>query len=119
MLDFQIFGLNSGGHHFTNVLLHALSTVLLLHVLFRMTGAFAENAWAAAFFALHPLRVESVAWVAERKDVSEKPAPDSCASACAIPTWNPLGVWLLILNPPCGGPFLGRSALEGDKTLRH
>jgi hypothetical protein len=46
-------------------------------------------------------------------NTAEKPAPDSCASAWAIPTWNPLGVWLLILNPRCG-PFLGRSAPQGS-----
>lgn len=69
MLDCQLFGLNSGWHHLTNVWIHALSTVFLFLVLLRMTGARWKNALVAFLFALHPLHVESVAWVAERKDV--------------------------------------------------
>src|SRR5262245_38494329 len=69
MVDFRLFGLNSGMHHLTNVFLHALSAILLFAVLKRMTHAFWPSAFVAGFFALHPLRVESVAWVAERKDV--------------------------------------------------
>ena len=69
LLDCQWFGLNAGGHHFTNVLLHSISAVLLLLVLRKFTGALWPSAMVAAVFALHPLRVESVAWVAERKDV--------------------------------------------------
>jgi Tfp pilus assembly protein PilF len=69
MLDCQVFGLNAGGHHFTNVLLHAAAAVLLFFVLRRMTGSLWRSAFVAALFAIHPLRVESVAWVAERKDV--------------------------------------------------
>src|SRR5215469_9989783 len=69
MLDYQLFGLDSGWHHLTNVCLHALSTVLLFAVLQRMTVARWRSALVAAVFALHPLHVESVAWVAERKDV--------------------------------------------------
>ena len=57
------------GHHLTNVLLHAASAVLLFLVLWRMTAAFWPSALVAALFALHPLRVESVAWIAERRDV--------------------------------------------------
>ena len=60
---------NAGGHHLTNVLLHAASAILLFLALRRMTGDFWPSALAAALFAVHPLRVESVAWVAERKDV--------------------------------------------------
>jgi len=69
MLDCQIYGLNPGGHHLTNVLLHILNTILLFLIFRRMTGALWKSAFVAALFALHPLHVESVAWVAERKDV--------------------------------------------------
>jgi protein O-mannosyl-transferase len=69
MLDCQVFGLNAGGHHFTNVLLHTLAVVLLFLFLQQVTGTPWRNAFVAAVFAVHPLRVESVAWIAERKDV--------------------------------------------------
>ena len=69
MLDCQLFGLNPAGHHFTNLLLHVLNTLLLFALLQRMTGAQRRSALVAALFAVHPLHVESVAWVAERKDV--------------------------------------------------
>ena len=69
MLDCQLFGLKAGGHHFTNVLLHTISVVLLFLLLRQMTGAFWQSAFAAALFAIHPLHVESVAWVSERKDM--------------------------------------------------
>jgi tetratricopeptide (TPR) repeat protein len=69
MLDCQLFGLKQWGHHLTSVLLHAGGVVLLFLVLSRMTGAIWRSFIVAAFFGLHPLRLESVAWVAERKDV--------------------------------------------------
>ena len=69
MLDCQLHGLNAGWHHFTNVLLHCLAVVLLFLALERMTGALWRSAFVAAVFAGHPLHVESVAWIAERKDV--------------------------------------------------
>ena len=69
MLDVQLFGLDSGWHHLINVLFHALSTLLLFIVLRRMTGARWPSAFVALIFAIHPLHVESVAWIAERKDV--------------------------------------------------
>jgi protein O-mannosyl-transferase len=69
MLDVQLFGLNSGWHHCTNVLLHALAAILLYAFLARATHARWPSALVAFVFALHPLHVESVAWVAERKDV--------------------------------------------------
>lgn len=69
MLDCQLYGLKAGGHHFTNVFLHTLAIVLLFLVFREMTGALWRSAFVAALFAIHPLRVESVAWVAERKDV--------------------------------------------------
>ena len=67
--DCQWFGMNAGGYHAINVILHTASTVLLFLVLRRMTGATWRSAWVAAVFGVHPLHVESVAWVAERKDV--------------------------------------------------
>jgi Flp pilus assembly protein TadD len=69
MLDCQIFGLNPLGHHLTSLLFHIANTLLLFLVLRRMTGVLWPAAFVAAAFALHPLHVESVAWVAERKDV--------------------------------------------------
>jgi len=69
MLDARVFGAWAGGHHLTSVLLHAANTVLLFLALRRLTGARWPSVAVAALFALHPLHVESVAWVAERKDV--------------------------------------------------
>ncbi|MGB8356250.1 MAG: tetratricopeptide repeat protein [Chthoniobacteraceae bacterium] len=69
MLDCQFYGLNAGGHHLTNVLLHLASATLLFLILRQMTGALWRSAVVAALFAVHPLRVESVAWISERKDV--------------------------------------------------
>ncbi|MBK5273631.1 MAG: tetratricopeptide repeat protein [Desulfuromonadales bacterium] len=69
MTDAQIYGLNPRGHHLTNVLIHSISTVLLIFLLLRLTGSLWQSIFVAALFALHPLHVESVAWVAERKDV--------------------------------------------------
>lgn len=68
MLDCQIFGLNAGGHHLVNVLLHTANALLLFVFLRSTTGAHWRSAVVAALFAWHPLHVESVAWVAERKD---------------------------------------------------
>jgi len=68
MSDSQLYGMNAGGFHFTNTLLHAATAVLLFLLLNQMTGTLWRSAFAAAIFAVHPLRVESVAWVAERKD---------------------------------------------------
>jgi hypothetical protein len=69
MLDCQIFGLHAGWHHLTNVWIHILNSILVFLVFRRMTGAFWRSVVVAALFALHPLRVESVSWIAERKDV--------------------------------------------------
>jgi Flp pilus assembly protein TadD len=69
MLDVQWYGLKAGGHHATSVLLHAANTVLLFLWLRRATGFVWRSAFVAAVFGLHPLHVESVAWIAERKDV--------------------------------------------------
>ena len=70
MADVELFGLtHPGGHHLTSVLLHAATAVVLFLVLLQMTAAGWPSAFAAALFAVHPLHVESVAWIAERKDV--------------------------------------------------
>src|SRR4029077_4091383 len=69
MIDCQLFDLHPAGHHFTNVLLHSVATILLLVALHQLTGALWRSAFVAATFAIHPLHVESVAWIAERKDV--------------------------------------------------
>jgi tetratricopeptide (TPR) repeat protein len=69
MLDCELFGLWAGGHHLVSAALHATAAVLLLGLLTAMTGATGPSAFAAGVFALHPLRVESVAWASERKDV--------------------------------------------------
>ena len=69
MSDYQLFGLNAGGYHITNLILHILSALLLFWLFNRMTRAIWKSAFVAVLFALHPLHVESVAWISERKDV--------------------------------------------------
>jgi protein O-mannosyl-transferase len=69
MTDAQLFGLNAGYFHLTNLFLHLLNMLLLLFILYKMTGVLGRSTLVAALFALHPLHIESVAWVAERKDV--------------------------------------------------
>jgi tetratricopeptide (TPR) repeat protein len=69
MVDFQLFQLNPGGHHLTNLLLHILNVVLLFLLLRNATGHIWRSAFVAALFALHPLNVESVAWIAQRKSL--------------------------------------------------
>ena len=69
MLDYQMYGLNPKGHHLTNLILHILNTLALFALLNRLTGRLWRSALVAAIFALHPLHVESAAWVSERKDV--------------------------------------------------
>jgi tetratricopeptide (TPR) repeat protein len=69
MLDCQLWGLQAGGHHATNAILHVIAVLVLFRVLQNMTGAVWKSAIVASLFAIHPLHVESVAWVSERKDV--------------------------------------------------
>ncbi|MBW2662363.1 MAG: tetratricopeptide repeat protein [Deltaproteobacteria bacterium] len=69
MIDCELYGLNPMGHHWTNLILHMANTILLFIVLKLMTGTIWRSAFVAALFALHPLHVESVAWISERKDV--------------------------------------------------
>ena len=68
MLDVELFGLDPSGHHASNAVYHIIATLLLFAVLYSWTGAVWRSAFVAGAFALHPLHVESVAWVAERKD---------------------------------------------------
>jgi len=69
MFDCQLFGLNPGAHHLVNVFFHSIAAVLLFILLAQITNSIWASAFVAAVFAIHPLRVESVAWIAERKDV--------------------------------------------------
>jgi len=69
MLDFEVYGLDPSGHHLTNLFFHIANTLLLFGVLLKMTGALWRSGLVAVLFALHPLNVESVAWIAERKNV--------------------------------------------------
>ncbi|MEO5718292.1 MAG: tetratricopeptide repeat protein [Chthoniobacterales bacterium] len=69
MLDAQVFGLNPGGYHAVNIVLHTITVLLLFFALRSMTGAVWRSALVAALFAIHPLRAESVVWISERKDV--------------------------------------------------
>ena len=69
MLDVELFGMNAGAHHLTNLLFHILNSLLLFIVFRKMTAHVWQSGIVALLFAIHPLHVESVAWVAERKDV--------------------------------------------------
>ena len=69
MLDYSVFGLNPVGYHLVNLLLHVMNTILLFLILRRMTKALWPSAFVAVLFAIHPLHVESIAWITERKDV--------------------------------------------------
>ena len=69
MIDYQFFGFNAGGYHWTNVIIHIFNTILLFFLFRNLTGAVWRSAFVAALFAIHPINVESVAWIAERKNV--------------------------------------------------
>ena len=69
MLDYRLYGADAGGHHLTNLILHILNALILFGVLHRITAARWRSALVAALFAIHPLHVETVAWISERKDV--------------------------------------------------
>ena len=69
VMDYRLFGSNPLGHHLVNLLLHIANTLLLFLIFTRMTGSLWKSSFVAALFAVHPLHVESVAWIAERKDV--------------------------------------------------
>jgi len=69
MFDFQLFRFNAGGYHWTNVIIHLINIILLFFLLRNLTGAIWRSAFVAVLFAIHPINVESVAWIAERKNV--------------------------------------------------
>lgn len=69
MLDWELFGNKAGGHHWTSVIIHIINVVLLFLLIYAMTGALWCSAFVAALFAIHPINVESVAWISERKNV--------------------------------------------------
>ena len=69
ILDYQLYGLTPKGHYLTNLFFHIANSLLVFLVLFRMTGAIWQSAFVATMFAFHPLNVESVSWIAERKNV--------------------------------------------------
>lgn len=100
MLDVQIFGLHAWGHHMVNVLLHAGNAILLLYVLKTMTGSLWRSALVAALFAAHPLNVESVAWVAQRKSVLS-----------TLFFWFTLASWLHWLRRPSQSRYIATLVL--------
>ena len=69
MFDYQLYGFNAGGYHWTNVILHIFNAILLFFLFRNMTGALWRSAFVAALFAIHPINVESVVWISERKNV--------------------------------------------------
>ena len=104
MLDVSLYGLWPAGHHLTSVALHAANAVLVFLVLERLTGATWRAAFAAALFAVHPLRVESVAWIAERKDVLS-----TCFGLAALYAWSFRSYWAsvgLFAASLCAKPML-------------
>jgi Flp pilus assembly protein TadD len=103
MIDVELYGREPGAHHVTSLLLHVLDTLLLFWALMRLTGAEWRSAFVAAAFALHPLHVESVAWVSERKDVLSTLfwmlallAYERYARSPAWPRLALVGVWLAL-----------------------
>ncbi len=100
MLDCQLWGVRAGGHHFTNIVLHTIAVVLLFPVLQQMTGAIWQSAFVAALFAIHPLHVESVTWISERKDVLS-----------AVFFMLTLGAYVRYVRSPSIGRYLTMSIL--------
>ncbi len=96
ILDYKLFGLEAGGYHAENVLIHAMATLLLYGFLRRATQVRWPSAFVALVFALHPLHVESVAWVSERKDV-----------LCALFWFATLWAWLRYTEKPTTGRYVG------------
>ena len=94
LLDVSVFGLRPGGHHATSLVIHLAATITLLLVLHAATGALWRSAAVAALFAVHPLHVESVAWVSERKDV-----------LCAFFFFLTLGAWVRYARQPGGARY--------------
>ena len=109
MLDVQLFGLNAAGHHAINLLIHVGNTLVLFLLLKRMTGAFWRSGLVAAFFGVHPLHVESVAWIAERKDVLSLFFGLLCLWAYVIYVEKSTG-----RNPSSGSTNAGLSLSQGS-----
>ena len=104
LIDYQLFGLDAGMLHLTNLLFHALTTLLVFALFRRMTGARWRSAFVAFIFALHPLHVESVAWIAERKDVLSGFFWFAALLAYVHYVRRPsLGRYLLVVAPFCLG----------------
>ncbi|HSQ31269.1 MAG TPA: tetratricopeptide repeat protein [Gemmatimonadaceae bacterium] len=133
MADVQLFGVSAGPHHVTNLLLHILNSLLLFGVLWRMTGAFGRSGVVAALFAVHPLHVESVAWISERKDVLstlfwllamwayvEYVRRDKWAWYAAVVLWLALGLMSkpMVVTLPCVLLLLDYWPLERQLTKR-
>jgi len=98
MIDVQVGGTDAGSHHVTNVLLHLVNTLLLFGFLYRCTGAAGRSVFVSALFAVHPLHVESVAWVTERKDVLSTLFLLSALHAYAIYARRPsVGRYLIVV----------------------
>ena len=98
MLDCELYEMNPAGHHWTNIVFHIANTLLLFFILFKMTGALWKSAFVAALFALHPLHVESVAWISERKDVlSTFFGLLSIAAYCRYTKKSSTGNYLLVI----------------------
>ena len=95
MLDCEIYGLNPAGHHLTSLLLHALNSVLLFLIVKSMTGSLSRSAFLACLFAVHPLHVESVAWIADRKDL-----------LCALFWFLTMGAYGIYVRRPDRGHYL-------------
>jgi tetratricopeptide (TPR) repeat protein len=102
LLDYKVFGLHAGAYHAENVILHAMTALLLYGFLRRATGVRWPCAFVAAVFALHPLHVESVVWITERKDV-----------LCAFFWFATLWAWLRYIERPDPGRYAGALALFG------
>jgi protein O-mannosyl-transferase len=120
MLDCQLYGLSPEGHHLTSLLFHALNSVLLFVLLRRLTGALWRSAFVAALFALHPLHVESVAWIAERKDVLS-----ACffmltlwAYGCYAEKSVVSGQWSVVSRHPSEAPAADQGPRTTDYGLR-
>ncbi len=125
MVDIELFGMRPGLHHLTNVFFHSANTVLLFLLLNRMTAAFWRGAIVAGLFALHPAHVESVAWVAERKDVLSAfffiltlLAYVGYAKRSKIHIENPKAKENPELNPELRNPKSGESSISETRKRR-
>jgi protein O-mannosyl-transferase len=110
MLDCSLFGLEPGGHHFTNLALHIINVILLFHLLGKMTGAVWPSAFVAGAFGLHPAHVESVAWVAERKDVLS-----TCLGLLAMIAFVRYAAAARRHPHPCPSPWEGEGSRGGSE----